>query len=40
MTRQQREFLKERRLQMTKDDLKARWAGKILEPTPFKESEK
>ncbi|MBS9438368.1 DUF2235 domain-containing protein [Photorhabdus noenieputensis] len=40
VTRQQREFLKERRLQMTKDDLKARWAGKILEPTPFKEPEK
>ncbi|WP_289997853.1 T6SS phospholipase effector Tle1-like catalytic domain-containing protein [Photorhabdus laumondii] len=40
VTRQQREFLKERRLQMTKDDLKARWAGKTLEPTPFKEPEK
>ncbi|MBS9437752.1 DUF2235 domain-containing protein [Photorhabdus noenieputensis] len=40
VTRQQREFLKERRLQMTKDDLKARWAGKILEPTPFKEPKK
>ncbi|PQQ29598.1 T6SS phospholipase effector Tle1-like catalytic domain-containing protein [Photorhabdus hindustanensis] len=40
MTRQQREFLKERRLQMTKDNLKARWAGKTLEPTPFKEPEK
>ncbi|MCW7764190.1 T6SS phospholipase effector Tle1-like catalytic domain-containing protein [Photorhabdus luminescens] len=37
---QQREFLKERRLQMTKDDLKARWAGKMLEPTPLEEPKK
>ncbi|KTL62557.1 hypothetical protein AA106_20060 [Photorhabdus laumondii subsp. laumondii] len=40
MTSQQRKFIEEQRLQTAKDNLKAHWAGKTQEPTPFKEPEK
>ncbi|MCT8349956.1 DUF2235 domain-containing protein [Photorhabdus temperata] len=34
VTGQQRQFIEARRLQIGKENLKARWAGKTLEPTP------
>ncbi|WP_445374224.1 T6SS phospholipase effector Tle1-like catalytic domain-containing protein [Photorhabdus tasmaniensis] len=34
VTSQQRRFIEERRLQIGKENLKARWAGKRLKPTP------
>ncbi|MBS9444238.1 DUF2235 domain-containing protein, partial [Photorhabdus heterorhabditis] len=34
VTRQQRQFIEERRMQIAKEKLKARWAGKILELPP------
>ncbi|WP_387489735.1 T6SS phospholipase effector Tle1-like catalytic domain-containing protein [Photorhabdus sp. RM96S] len=40
VTGQQRQFIEARRLQIGKENLKARWAGKTLEPTPLGEPEK
>ncbi|KOY60102.1 hypothetical protein AM629_21265, partial [Photorhabdus heterorhabditis] len=34
VTRQQRQFIEARRMQIAKEKLKARWAGKILELPP------
>ncbi|WP_350307038.1 T6SS phospholipase effector Tle1-like catalytic domain-containing protein [Photorhabdus viridis] len=34
VTSQQRQFIEARRVQIGKEKLKARWAGKMLEPTP------
>ncbi|WP_434525484.1 T6SS phospholipase effector Tle1-like catalytic domain-containing protein [Photorhabdus asymbiotica] len=34
VSRQQRQFIEERRMQIVKDKLKARWAGRTLELTP------
>ncbi|NHB94597.1 T6SS phospholipase effector Tle1-like catalytic domain-containing protein [Photorhabdus cinerea] len=34
VTRQQRQFIEERRMQIAKEKLKARWAGRTLELTP------
>nr|WP_238591536.1 hypothetical protein [Photorhabdus thracensis] len=40
VTGQQRQFIEARRLQIGKENLKARWAGKTLELTPRGEPEK
>ncbi|MGS0630405.1 hypothetical protein [Photorhabdus asymbiotica] len=39
VSRQQRQFIEERRMQIVKDKLKARWAGRTLELTPPGEPE-
>nr|WP_243465209.1 hypothetical protein [Photorhabdus temperata] len=40
VTSQQRQFIEARRVQIGKENLKARWAGKTLERTPRGEPEK